>query len=89
MLSWTSEVYTIYGQPHKMSRLIFVGVFLIVSISRVLAYPYFLSPNEEFNVNDKHPKYHEQLDIPYWVKVIITVVLVLLGGLFAGKSLRS
>jgi len=70
-----------------MSRLIFVGVFLIVSISRVLAYPYFLSPNEEFNVNDKHPKYHEQLDVPYWVKVIVTVVLVLLGGLFAGLTL--
>ncbi|CAG8792045.1 1253_t:CDS:2, partial [Cetraspora pellucida] len=74
-----------------MSRIILVGVFLVVSISRVLARPY-LSQYEDFdkdpvhNMNKHHPKIHDQLDLPFWVKVVLTVVLVLLGGLFADET---
>ncbi|CAG8579034.1 19994_t:CDS:2, partial [Racocetra fulgida] len=35
----------------------------------------------ESSVNNHHPKIHEQLNLPYWVKVVLTVILVLLGEL--------
>ncbi|CAG8768263.1 4302_t:CDS:10, partial [Racocetra persica] len=62
-----------------------------VSISRVLARPYqyedfYKDPVPDVN-NRHHPKIHEQLNLPYWLKVVLTVILVLLGGLFAGLTL--
>ncbi|CAG8742850.1 16756_t:CDS:2 [Racocetra persica] len=67
-----------------MLRIILI-TFLIISTSRVIAFPYLVI-NESVNSNSQTVMY-EKMSLEYWLKVFLTVFLVLLGGLFSGLTI--
>ncbi|RHZ83051.1 hypothetical protein Glove_99g133 [Diversispora epigaea] len=76
-----------------MRQSLYVVGLLIISVSQVLAFPYNFI-NEDTSVEGQrthghvhHIKVHKQIDLPFWLKILLLVGLVLLGGLFAGLTL--
>ncbi|CAG8532556.1 44588_t:CDS:2 [Gigaspora margarita] len=66
-----------------MLRIIF-GTFLIISVSRVLAFPSWVLDERVDNQSTTHKPMNAA---EYWIKLFSTIVLVLLGGLFAGLTI--
>ncbi|KAF0410416.1 DUF21-domain-containing protein [Gigaspora margarita] len=66
-----------------MLRIIF-GTFLIISVSRVLAFPSWVLDERVDNQSTTHKSMNAA---EYWIKLFSTIVLVLLGGLFAGLTI--